>query len=167
VTGAVTWHGRAGAVLLGPTEDRVARWLTARARRGRVLFRTMQLADELRLERSEAYRITARLRVLGLFGIANDRGGHRGGRWVWRTAIQHDGAQLDPDRHRRAWSRVLGAARSRAATVRNHISRLRGLSPRPAQDPARVPPGAGAGPTFRELFERAGGRSLLDDWGVT
>lgn len=167
MTGAATWRGSAGTVLLGPTEDRVARWLAARSRSGRVLFRTMQLADELRLERSEAYRITARLRVLGLFGIANDRGGHRGGRYVWRIATEREGVRLDPARHRRAWSRVLGMARARTRAVRAFI-RARAGTPAPLDtSPVALPPEPRPGSSFRDMFERAGGSSLLREWGVT
>src|SRR5690348_14224237 len=48
-----TWHGRAGSVILGPTEARVARYLESATRHGRVTIRTVDLASRLQLERSE------------------------------------------------------------------------------------------------------------------
>jgi hypothetical protein len=160
-----TWRGSKGAVLLGSTEDRVARYLVDRTSHGRVAIRTVDLATALRLERSEAYRITARLRVLGLFGIQNDRGGTRGGRLVWRTPSTRVGSpRLDPLRHRVAWSRVLGAARHRAARVADF---MRSRAPERTATSARPAPGP-AGPSFREMFAAApGGAQLLDLWGVT
>ena len=134
LTTAPTWHGRRGVVILGPTEDRVARYLNDATRRGRVTLRTVELASRLRLDRSEVYRITARLRMLGLFGIENDRGGTRGGRRYWRTAIEHDGARLDARRHRVAWSRVLAWSRARRARL---VGAIRAL-----HTPAAVPPRA-------------------------
>jgi hypothetical protein len=96
MTGATTWHGRRGTVILGPTEHRVARWLAGMTRTGRVTLRTVDLAAATGVERSEAYRITARLRVLGLFGIENDRGGNHHGRRYWRTATNRTPARSTP-----------------------------------------------------------------------
>jgi len=109
-------------VILGPTEHRVARWLADRTRSGRITLRMADVAAATRVERSEAYRITARLRILGLFGIQNDQGGTRGGRRFWRTAIAHDGAELDETRHREAWSRVVAWARARGARLRDRLT---------------------------------------------
>lgn len=150
---ASVWHGRRGSVLLGPTEHRVARYLDHMTRSGRVRLRTVDLAARLGLERSEAYRVTRSLRVLGLFGIENDRSGQAGGRWYWRTAIEHDGAELDRTRHRDAWARVKGwmAARRREAFRRLEDlrrERLSGVSVAAAT--ARPVPPQG-GPSFREL----------------
>ena len=117
-TATATWHGRRGAVILGPTETRVARYLDDATKRGRVTIRTVELAARLQLERSEAYRITRRLRILGLFGIENDKGGTRGGRRYWRTAISRDGAALDDRRQRAAWGRIVAWARSRRYRLR-------------------------------------------------
>lgn len=176
MTGAVTWRGRRGAVLLGPTEDRVARYLADMTRRGRVTIRTTVLVEQLSLERSEAYRITARLRVLGLFGIENDQGGTRAGRRYWRTGIEHDGARLDAARHRAAWSRILAWARARRATVAARVGELhtpgsiaspvrRGIR---SEAPAVLDLGrASAGASFRDLFASSpGGAQLLESWGI-
>ena len=178
--GATTWRGRRGAMLLGPTEDRVARWLADRTDHGRVTIRTAYIAESLGLERSEAYRITARLRVLGLFGIENDRGGTNGGRRYWRTPTEHDGARLDAARHRAAWSRILSWARARRAraiarleAIRNHTSRA-GIGREDATDPARLhapaaatPRAAAGGPSFGQLLRRTGLIDhLLDEWRV-
>ena len=122
---ATTWHGRKGTVILGPTEHLVARWLAGRTTHGRVTLRTSDLATALRLSRSEAYRITARLRALGLFGIENDQGGTKGGRRIWRTAIAHDGAELDPVKHREAWARVVAWAKGRALRLAARLGELR------------------------------------------
>jgi hypothetical protein len=186
VTGATTWHGRRGPVVLGPTEHRVARWLADMTRHGRATIRTVDLARDCRVERSEAYRITRRLRVLGLFGIENDRAGTRGGRRYWRTPIQHDAADLDPQRHRAAWARLVGWAQAkrgrlgvRLAALRHH-TRDRGVWPAvPASGRAVVPalidagPGSLApppaddpGPTFAASMRRAGLGPLMDAWGV-
>lgn len=177
MTGAVTWRGRRGAVLLGPTEDRVARYLADMTRRGRVTIRTVDLVARLNLERSEVYRITARLRVLGLFGVENDQGGTNGGRRYWRTGIEHDGARLDAARHRAAWGRILAWARARREVVAARLGELhtpRSVTrPVPARigsegsaglvsPPVTVQP---AGPSFRELFAGAGGGALLEAWG--
>jgi len=121
-----TWNGRKGAVILGPTEHRVARWLADVSRHGRVTIRTTHLAAVLGLERSEAYRITRRLRILGLFGIENDQGGTRGGRRYWRTVLEHDGAELDHARHREAWSRIMGWARAKRARIAAAIQTIEG-----------------------------------------
>jgi hypothetical protein len=112
-------------VLLGPTEHRVARWLADRTHHGRITIRTVELANALRLERSEAYRITARLRILGLFGVENDRGGTKGGRRYWRTSIAHDGAELDCQRHREAWARIVAWARGRRDRIAAKLAELR------------------------------------------
>lgn len=168
---AHTWSGRRGRVLLGPTQHRVALWLDRHTTAGRVRITTRRVADELGLERSEAFRVLARLRVLGLFGIANDRGGHRGGRWVWRTAAAHDGPGLDPGRHREAWRRILGwsrAARSRALERLHHL-RLAAVvesgvqatrAPAPESTPAPVA-------SFAEGLRRYGAGALLDSWRIT
>lgn len=120
-----TWVGRRGSVILGPTEARVARFLHDATRSGRVTIRTVDLASRLQLERSEAYRITRRLRVLGLFGIENDKGGSKGGRRYWRTPIEHDGAQLDETRHRNAWARVVSWAKARRARLHARLAAIR------------------------------------------
>lgn len=161
-------------MLLGPTEDRVARYLADRVSNGRVTIRTVDLVAALRLERSEAYRITARLRMLGLFGIENDQGGTNGGRRYWRTPTAHDGARLDATRHRVAWSRILAWARARREVT---AARLAGIRHHQRQDrPARTPaalatpaaaaPPTVAGVTFRDMFRRAGGSGLLAEWGL-
>ena len=124
-----TWRGRRGSVILGPTEDRVARYLEASTRHGRVTIRTLELARHLGLERSEAYRITRRLRVLGLFGIENDQGGTQGGRRYWRTATTHEGAELDAGRHRTAWARVVAYLRARRVRLGARLAHLRQRSP--------------------------------------
>lgn len=166
----VVWHGRAGSVALGPTEGRVARYLDDRTRHGWVTLRTLELATTLGLERSEAYRILARLRELGLFGISNDRGGHRGGRRVWRTANRHDGTGLDPARHRSAFARVRGAARRARSGSLARLAIIRAAAPGVARPPvgsgAVVPPAA-PGPTFAERMRRAGLGGLMAEWGVT
>jgi hypothetical protein len=172
---STTWHGRRGPVILGPTEHRVAAWLRDRTRFGRVTIATMDLARELRLERSEAYRITARLRVLGLFGVENDQGGARGGRRWWRTAIEHDGSAsgLDPVRHRQAWARIVAWARARKTRLSARFATLHtarpsgshtGGAPTSAPDELHGPPGAGV--TFAESMRRAGLGALMDAWGV-
>ena len=174
---AFTWRGRRGSVLLGPTEDRVARYLADATRHGRVTIRTVELGERLSVERSEIYRVTARLRVLGLFGIEDDQGGTRGGRRYWRTG-PHDRAGhagLDALRHRVAWSRIVAWARARRGAA---VARLGDLhTPRPivAPVPLRVgseapadrlaSPGRTAGASFRQMFEAAGGGPLLEAWG--
>lgn len=120
-----TWTGRRGTVVLGPTEHRVARWLADRTRRGWITLRTTAIAEACNLERSEAYRILRRLRELGLFGIRDDRGGTRGGRQIWRTAIEHDGAGLDAVRHREAWARIRGWAAAARARTAARLARIR------------------------------------------
>jgi len=157
-------------VLLGPTQDRVARHLAERTRYGRVVVHMPTLATTLGLERSEAYRITARLRVLGLFGIEDDQGGTVGGRRVWRTAIAHDGPRLDPARHRETWRRILGWARHRSERVAARLAALRpttsgeaGLVRRSLGSlPASGPPGAGS--EFGDAMRRHGLGSLIDSW---
>ena len=67
----------------------------------------------------------ARLRALGLFGIENDRGGTNGGRRIWRTAIAHDGAELDQDRQRTAWARVVAGAKGMAGRLAARLGELR------------------------------------------
>lgn len=94
-------------------------------------MRTVDVAAATHVERSEAYRILARLRVLGLFGIENDRGGTRGGRRFWRTATEIDGAALHAARHREAWARITAWARARRDRLRDalHHTRAGGLPP--------------------------------------
>jgi hypothetical protein len=174
MTSAATWRGRRGTVLLGPTEDRVARYLDSMTRRGRVTLRTMAIAEALGLERSEAYRILARLRVLGLFGIESDRGGTLGGRRIWRTARRHDGPELDAARHRLAWSRIRQWTRRRAAVVADRLASIHTPTraygrARPATPAAATLPRAAAGGTssMREAMERYGGLELLRSWGVS
>lgn len=180
---AVTWHGRRGPVLLGPTEHRVARYLADLTRVGRVTIRTVDLVSDLRIERSEVYRITARLRVLGLFGIENDRGGTKGGRRYWRTAIAHDHSELDAERHRAAWARIVAWARAkrersaaRLSALRHHtrpepVTTARALTGQPfgqrrvPVEPAGDPPGSG-GLTFAQRMRAAGLGELMDGWGV-
>lgn len=175
MTTATTWHGRRGTVLLGPTENRVARWLGEMTRQGRVTIRTADLAAATNLERSEAYRITARLRVLGLFGIENDQGGQKGGRRYWRTAIQHDGARLDAIRHRQAWSRILAWARgrreriaARLEAIRNHTRRDDQARPGALVNAATPADGphTSAGVTFAASMRRYGLGRLMDQWRV-
>ena len=168
---ASTWHGRRGSIILGPTEDRVARFLDHATARGRVTIRTVDLASRLQLERSEAYRITARLRVLGLFGIENDRGGTKGGRRYWRTAIAHDGAELDETRHRNAWARVRAWATARRARLHARLADLRrspGPVPRVTAPAAELPPlASAAGDTFADRMRRAGLGPLMDEWAAS
>ena len=152
----MTWRGRRGAVKLGPTEHRVAMYLDAATRHGWIRIRTAELAERLGLERSEAYRITARLRILGLFGISDDQGGARGGRMVWRTPTVHDGPGLDPVRHRLAWARIRGWARARAQRVLHHTRRGPG-APAPTVAGDRLHSVAGG--TFSDLVA-----PLLGDW---
>jgi hypothetical protein len=109
--------------------------------------------------------------VLGLFGIANDPGGHRGGRRIWRTSIEHDGAELNRARHAEAWSRIIGGARARQRHRQRRLAALRayhrpgaddggagglrrGPVPLAAADPGPVDvPRTSAGPpTFTELI---------------
>lgn len=192
MTAAPVWYGARGSVVLGPTEDRVARFLADRTRHGQIVMRTSELAAELGLERSEAYRITARLRVLGLFGIANDRSGLAGGRRWWRTPSLRSADALDPGRHRSAWSRVVAAARARRARLMAQLAELathkpgalhrsaHGSAAHPA-DPSQLtlqlsdgsaqhPPGAvplaAPGGSFAERMRRYGLGSLMDSWGV-
>jgi hypothetical protein len=174
VTAASTWYGRRGSVLLGPTENRVARWLDDMTRLGRITIRTVDLAAATHVERSEAYRITRRLRVLGLFGIENDRGGTKGGRRYWRTALEHDGAALPPVAHRQAWSRIVAWARSRRERARTRLAGLRANHTRPddrLHAHSGPTPLAGlslpaGGVTFADQLRRFGAGGLLDAWGV-
>lgn len=181
---ATTWRGRHGAVLLGPTEHRVATYLADATRHGRITLRTTSLATHLGLERSEAYRITARLRVLGLFGIENDRAGTRGGRRYWRTFTDR-GTRLHGERHRIAWARIKGWAMRRAALVAGRLAALRqrqdqltlGLATVPVAGlhgstgtGTMAPPGRHlqvrtGGATFAELMAAHGvTRSVVDSW---
>lgn len=174
-----TWRGQHGAVILGPTEDRVARYLEHMTKHGRITLRTVELAQRLGLERSEAYRITARLRVLGLFGIANDRGGAHGGRRIWRTAIERASPQpLDPVRHRTAWARVVAYLRARRSTALDSLARLRQRrdgsnvpavgSATPAVPPTQLGWASDtAGGTVATWLRRYGAGALLDEWGVS
>lgn len=125
VRSAHVWTGRRGPVLLGPAEHRVAVFLEHATRRGRVTLRQADINDRLHLERSEGYRITRRLRVLGLFGVENDRSGSTGGRRWWRTSSPHDGAGLEPGRHHEAWSRITGWARATDARLAALLADLR------------------------------------------
>ena len=169
---AYTWHGRRGAVLLGPTEHRVATFLEAMTRHGRITIRTADLVDRLHVERSEAYRITARLRVLGLFGIANDRSGARGGRLIWRTTTARaERRGLDSHRHHVAWARIVAWSRARRAHALSGLAALRQsrIAARPvpaarsAHGPDVVTPGT-SGPSFRELMAGAGLSPALVEW---
>lgn len=179
-------------MILGPTEHRVARYLADLTRAGRVTLRTVELASRLGLERSEAYRITSRLRVLGLFGVQNDRGGSRGGRRWWRTAIEHDGQVLDAVRHRTAWARVVSWAMARRSALTARLTALRSEAAgtrasnvdrplpyqlRPVGARASVSTTAGATPrspgvpverggTFAERMRRYGLGPLMDSWRI-
>lgn len=176
MTNATTWHGRRGAVLLGPTENRVARWLADMTAHGRITLRTVDLMLATHVERSEAYRITARLRILGLFGVENDRAGTNGGRRYWRTVVHHDGPGLDPVRHRMAWSRITAWAKARRDRVAARLAEIRGDHtrqddrsgtinlPTPAGAARECPPPAGG--TFAESMRRAGLGRLMDQWRV-
>lgn len=172
-----TWHGREGSVILGPTEDRVARYLDSMTRHGRVTLRTVELAERLGLERSEAYRITRRLRVLGLFGIENDRGGAHGGRRIWRTGVVGSAPhRLDPVRHRIAWARVVSYLRARRSAAMGSLARLRqrrdgGLVPAIGSATSSEPPPI---PQVRDSddgnpaawLRKYGAGALLDSWGI-
>ena len=174
-----TWHGRRGSVILGPTEARVARFLDQATRTGRVTIRTVDLASHLQLERSEAYRITRRLRILGLFGIENDKGGSKGGRRYWRTPLEHDGQELDETRHRTASARVVSWAKARRARLHARLATLRQRPGDGSGDdsvgrstPAGPLPVPGSGPAgvsspFAEAMRRAGLGPLMDEWGVS
>jgi len=159
----ITWGGRRGHVILGPTEARVARYLEAATRHGRVTIRTLELARHLRLERSEAYRITRRLRVLGLFGVENDQGGTKGGRRYWRTPIEHDGAELDAGRHRSAWARVVAYLRARRVDLGARLAHLR-QRPSDRMRPSDRRPTPAASSLPPSGFDAAGG---IERWGVT
>lgn len=158
-------------MILGPTEDRVARYLHDLTRHGLVTVRTMELAQRLDLERSEAYRVLARLRALGLFGVENDRGGQRGGRRIWRTERAGTASGLDADRHRIAWARVVAwSAHQRARVVAAlHLRRAATLGHVAAATPAvgGPPPAPTAGGTFADRMRAAGAGALMDAWGIT
>lgn len=168
---ATVWNGRRGAVILGPTEHRVARYLADRTRTGRVTIRNAELVADLGIARSELYRITARLRVLGLFGIENDRGGNHGGRRFWRTAIAHDIGALDAAKHREAWARVVAWARDRRGRL---AARLASLKRRPHTAPVVASPSGrpGLGSTapaalsFGAAMRRYGLGPLMDRWRI-
>lgn len=154
---APTWRGQYGAVVLGPTEDRVARYLADATAHGRVTLRMVDVAARLGLVRSEAYRITARLRTLGLFGVENDRGGTRNGRRWWRTAATRAGVRLDGSRHRLAWARVIAWTRARAARL---LDALRALTT--ARSVSRPHPRRADGPTADPAPDAAGTGSGAD-----
>lgn len=155
MTGATTWHGRRGTVILGPTEHRVARYLADLCRAGRITLRTADLMTAVHVERSEAYRITARLRTLGLFGIENDRGGNHGGRRIWRTSIEHDGSRLDATRHRDAWARIVAWAHARRDRAAARLAAIRGDHT------------TASGPTARTAAATPGDGSEIPSPGVT
>lgn len=161
-----TWDGRRGRVTLGPTETRVAVVLDDLTRHGRITLRTTELARRCRIHVHEAYRITRRLRVLGLFGVENDQGGRLGGRRYWRTRIAHDGAQLDAARHREAVRRLIGWARYRRDQLTAAIDHLRVRDGQRASSGRPVFPPS-AGPSFAESMRAAGLGQLMDAWGVT
>lgn len=169
------WRGRLGWVLLGPTEHRVAGYLDAATRYGRVALPSPTLAALLGLSRSEFYRITRRLQSLGLFGIEDDQGGTRGGRRYWRQGrpVAAGSSALDPAKHRLAWARIAAWCKAKAArllarlrpnqTPRAQPTRPR-LAERPSGDPAPVSWPAGAGPpTFAEVMRRLA-PALAADW---
>jgi hypothetical protein len=155
------------------------RYLDHLTRNGRVTIRSLDLATRTRVERSEIYRITRRLRTLGLVGIENDRSGQLGGRRYWRTAVEHDGAELDRTRHRDAWARVVGWSRHHAARAAElthaaraaitYATRPVGMAASLAPEfpgPAAVSPRAAAGPptlTFRDAMRAAGLGAWIDE----
>lgn len=156
------WTGRRGAVLLGPTEHRIARYLEQATRHGGVRIRTVDLASRTQLERSEAYRITARLRVLGLFGVRNDPSGSAGGRYWWRTAAARRDAQpLHAGRHRDAVRRIRGWTR------RAHLEAMRRLEDLRISTAAPVRPPLGVREPFplRRWMVREAPR-LAAEWGL-
>ena len=168
-----TWHGARGAQLLGPTEDRVARWLAVKTKHGRARIRSVDAIAALRLERSEWYRVTRRLRILGLFGIADDRAGARGGRLVWRTSSD-TGVRLDAGRKRAAIARMRGQVHAAARRLGRFLASGRtGAVPatgRPA--PADASPASagdpGARQRRRQLMLDAGlSPALAAEWGWT
>jgi DNA-binding MarR family transcriptional regulator len=145
------WRGQYGAVILGPTEDRVARYLADATSHGLVTMRTVDIADRLRLERSEAYRVLRRLQALGLYGIEDDRSGQRGGRRIWRTDGRRASVTPVGGRHRVAWARILAAmaaSRARLASLMRTGSHGGALSPSTG--------GAGAHPRAAGFIRRAG-----------
>lgn len=173
------WNGTAGAVILGPTQHRVAQHLVRATKYGRVTLSSPQLAAELRMGRSDFYRITRQLRILGLFGIENDQGGAKGGRRYWRTA-RRDGRELPATRHRAAWARVTGWLKARAKALQalgraiagapagkgpHDPSRQAPPSPPHRQQPLGLPLGPPSGPSVLERLRQAGLRSdLADAW---
>jgi hypothetical protein len=163
------WRGQHGSVILGPTEDRVARYLHDLTRHGLITIRTLELARRLDLERSEAYRVLGRLRALGLFGVANDQGGQRGGRRIWRTERAGTASGLDAGRHRIAWARVVAwSAQRRARVIAAIHTRRQGLThPDTATPAAGVSPAPAAGGSLADHLRRYGAGGLLDGWGIT
>jgi predicted ArsR family transcriptional regulator len=168
----LVWRGQHGSVILGPTEDRVARYLHDLTRHGLVTIRTIELAQRLDLERSEAYRVLGRLRALGLFGVSNDQGGQRGGRRIWRTERAGTASGLDAGRHRIAWARVVAWSAHRRARVVAAVHMRRAAS-RAGVDTATTA-GAGLSPgsapavgSLAEQLRRHGAGALLDGWGIT
>jgi DNA-binding MarR family transcriptional regulator len=147
------WRGQYGAVILGPTEDRVARYLGDATSHGLVTMRTVDIADRLRLERSEAYRVLRRLQALGLFGIEDDRSGQRGGRRLWRTEGRRPGRELDTARHRQAWARILAAMAAARARLASLMRQTGSHGGRPS---APVTGGTGAHPRAAGFIRRAG-----------
>jgi hypothetical protein len=167
-----TWVGRRGPILLGPTQDRVARYLDRATSHGGVRIPTARIQAACRIERSEAYRITRQLRVLGLFGVRDDQGGARGGRYWWRTSVPHDTRGLDDQRHVVAWRRIRGWWRSREDRVTARLAQLRlaltftPAGPRPAA--AGGARSVAGGPTFADRIRRAGlDPGLARDWRLT
>jgi hypothetical protein len=163
------WRGQHGSVILGPTEDRVARYLHDLTRHGLITIRTLELARRLDLERSEAYRVLGRLRALGLFGVANDQGGQRGGRRIWRTERAGTASVLDAGRHRIAWARVVAWSAQRRARV---IAAIHTRRQGPVEPFAATPAAAGstppaAGGSLADPQPPNAPRGLLDGWGIT
>lgn len=148
-------------MILGPTQHRTALWLERATRHGRVTLRMLRIAAELGLERSEAYRITRRLRMLGLFGVEDDRGRTHGGRRWWRTRSRRPGAwAFDPGSHRRAWARIVASSRRIVLELAGRdpmahpLCRVCGERRPPEHDhPA---PAKTAGASFRERLARYG-----------
>jgi hypothetical protein len=166
MTAAHVWRGQHGTVALGDTQHRVALYLDHATRHGWVQLTTAAIAERLNLERSEAYRITSRLRALGLFGVTNDRGGHEGGRRWWRTPTAGVPGRLDAVRHRLAWARVVAGTRARARARLEHYRRSAPVPPAGADPTTRAdatPIGSGS---FADLMRAAGLGRLMDEWKV-